>query len=731
MSNSILSQTSLAELFKKETEEQCGTILLALERMESSPEDLYSLEQIMRGAHALKGAAKLVDAPKTVTLLHAVETYIIGLQERSQPGTEMLFAALYALTDLLLEKECATSSSELYQNLLSFFNDGVPFHRVRHEPSVQFTEGAASFSSDSATSKQDSVIRVSAHDVAALLAQSGECVVAQTRLERDLEKLQSLRTNIKSILKRVTSEHNDVMSREQTRYLLNELQEALKIVEHDSRTISISLEEQSSNLGAHVGALYRSILHSRMRPMSDIEQTMRRTARDAAQMLGKEIEVHFTGMHTKIDREALQVVESAIIQVIKNAVDHGIESASDRTRSGKPVSGTIKITARSTSRSSTITISDDGGGISVASLKKRIVALGLTTAEVAEELTEAEILEFIFLPGFSSKEETTVLSGRGVGLDVVQTTMRSLRGDVRVVTHPGKGTTFELTLPISFAVNRCLIATTASSVLAFPLTSLTTVLRASEATIIDVGSSQCLAWDGQHIPLLNARQVFTRSSSDLSSESPFILVCSCHSGNYAFTVDAILSEEEVVLQSIPAELGTIFGTSAVTTTRDGHFAYVVHTEDVGAEAQRMLSAQEAVLGVKRMAQTTKRRAVLVVDDSLTVRELERSLLEQIDCDVTVAVDGVDGLHQSQVGNFDLIVTDIDMPRMSGFELVEALRKNKKTSDTPVIIVSYKEREEDRQKGLEVGADYYLTKGSFHDQGFIQAVQDHLGDTHAT
>ena len=326
----------------------------------------------------------------------------------------------------------------------------------------------------------------------------------------------------------------------------------------------------------------------------------------------------------------------------------------------------------------------------------------------------------------------TEISGRGVGLDVVQDMVKQVRGTVRVSSQPGKGTRFQLQLPLTLSVVRTLLVEIGGEPYAFPLAHIVRTLKLPKDEIELLEGRQHFDLDGQPVGLVTAHQVLGGGEPELAGDELPVVVVGDQQQRYGLVVDRFLGERELVVQPLDPRLGKIKDISAGALMEDGSPVLIVDVEDLIRSIDKLVAAGR-LSTVQRGAGRRRREArkrVLVVDDSLTVRELERKLLDQHGYDVEVAVDGMDGWNAVRTGHFDLVVTDVDMPRMDGIELVTLIKKDPNLKSLPVMIVSYKDREEDRQRGLEAGADYYLTKGSFHDETLLQAVVDLIGEADA-
>jgi two-component system sensor histidine kinase and response regulator WspE len=463
-----------------------------------------------------------------------------------------------------------------------------------------------------------------------------------------------------------------------------------------------------------------------MRPFADGLRGLPRMTRDLAQALHKQVRLVLEGQDTQVDRDVLEQLEAPLTHLLRNAIDHGIESPQARLAAGKPAEGTIRLEARHSAGRLLVTVTDDGAGIDLAELRKTIVRRGLANADSAAAMKEAELFEFLLLPGFTLASTVTEISGRGVGLDVVRELLRHLRGTVRVSSRVGEGAQFQLQLPLTLSVVRALLIEIGGEAYALPLASIDCTLKLPRTAIVSLSGRPHFSLRERRIGLISAHQVLDTGSPAAAEEIP-VVVLSGNGGEVGLVVDGLLGERELVVQPLDPRLGKVKDVSAGGLMEDGTPVLILDVDDVVRSIEKLSSGVDlAGLAADARPASAPRKRVLVIDDSLTVRELERKLLTQGGYDVEVAVDGMDGWNAIRAGRFDLIVTDIDMPRLDGIELVRLVRQDPRVKSLPVMIVSYKDRPEDRHRGLDAGADYYLAKAGFHDQTLLSAVADLIG-----
>ncbi|HDR9237413.1 hybrid sensor histidine kinase/response regulator [Burkholderia vietnamiensis] len=511
-------------------------------------------------------------------------------------------------------------------------------------------------------------------------------------------------------------------SMNEVRHMLNDLQRALaeRMDEFDR------FERRSTHIAEQ---LYDEALQCRMRPFGDATRAYPRIVRDLARSLGKQVRFSIVGEGTQVDRDILDLLDAPLGHLLRNAIDHGVEPPDVRRARGKPADARVTLEARHSAGSLLVSVIDDGPGVDLDALRAAVVRQRLTDDETAARLSDAELLEFLLLPGFSMRDAVTDVSGRGVGLDAVQEMVRGVRGAVRIFNEPGVGMRFVLQLPLTLSVIRSLLVEVGGEPYAFPLAHVRRTLELAHNDIDVLEGQPHFPFDGRRAGLVAAHQLLDAGAPDAARATTAVVVVGGEPELYGVAVDRFLGERMLVVQPLDSRLHKIQNIAAGALLENGDPVLIVDVEDLIRSVDKLVrGGQLATLSRDpQRALGERRRRVLVVDDSLTVRELERKLLEKRGYDVTVAVDGMDGWNAVRSDAFDLVVTDVDMPRMDGIELVMLIKGDPALKRVPVMIVSYKDRDEDRRRGLDAGADYYLAKSSFHDEALLDAVHDLIGD----
>lgn len=741
MSADDLSQSSLLELFRQEADSQTQVLtsgLLALERDHAAP---AHLEACMRAAHSLKGAARIVDLDQGVRVAHAMEDCFVAAQKGRitllQPHIDLLLEGVDLLTQLAVSATDngapAAQSRTDVDDWLAAMASLVGAHGTAASPDTNQRPVAPPASTD-AREAPDRVLRVTADSLDRLLGLASESLVESRWVKPFSESLLRLKRlhqdanktfdNLRDTLSGLSLDEQTQLELAVTQRKLLECSQTLS-----QRMAELELFDQRSINLSH--RLYDEALACRMRPFSDGTQALPRMVRDLARSLGKEARLEIAGEATQVDRDILGKLDAPLGHLLRNAVDHGLETPEERQAAGKPREGVVRLEARHNAGALLITVSDDGRGVDRESVRRAIVDRHLTIPEAAAALSDVELLEFLFLPGFSMKGALTEISGRGVGLDVVRDMVKQVHGTVHVSSQPGRGTTFRMQLPVTLSVLRTLLVDIGGEPFAFPLTSVIRTLRLSKEQVTSIEHRQHFDLDGHRVGLVAAHQVLEVDAVSQAGDQLAVVVIGDPGHTYGLSVDRFLGERELVVQPLDAQFGKVRNISAGALMEDGSPVLIVDGDDLVRSIDKIVSGGQLTAVQHGVSPSVgkRRKRVLVVDDSLTVRELERKLLANRGYDVEVAVDGMDGWNAVRTGHFDLVVTDIDMPRMDGIELVTLINKDPNLS-VPVMVVSYKDREEDRRRGLEAGAAYYLTKSSFHDETLVQVVVDLIGEADA-
>ncbi|MBC6625082.1 hybrid sensor histidine kinase/response regulator [Pseudomonas sp.] len=754
-----MRDASLLELFSLEADAQTQVLSAGLLALERNPTQADQLEACMRAAHSLKGAARIVGVDAGVSVAHVMEDCLVSAQEGRLYLQPEHIDALLQGTDLLMRiatpgNDVGPADIEAYVALMERLLDPsqpiatpapkpepIPAPRVDAlllEPEL---EPAPPLGSDAPrqnkrmTEGGERVLRVTAERLNSLLDLSSKSLVETQRLKPYLASLQRLKRIQSNSLRALDALDGQLKSLDlnleaqealaDTRRLLSEAQALLA-------EKNAELDEFGWQAGQRAQVLYDTALACRMRPFADVLAGQVRMVRDLGRSLGKQVRLEIEGEKTQVDRDVLEKLEAPLTHLLRNAVDHGIETPEQRVLAGKPAEGLIRLRASHQAGLLVLELSDDGNGVDLERLRGTIVDRHLSPVETALRLSEEELLTFLFLPGFSLRDKVTEVSGRGVGLDAVQHMVRQLRGAVVLEQTAGQGSRFHLEVPLTLSVVRSLVVEVGEEAYAFPLAHIERMCDLAPDDIVQLEGRQHFWHEGRHVGLVAASQLLQRPPGQNPSDTLKVVVIRERDAVYGIAVERFIGERTLVVLPLDDRLGKVQDISAGALLDDGSVVLIVDVEDMLRSVDKLLNTGRLERIARRSQQTTEapRKRVLVVDDSLTVRELQRKLLLNRGYEVAVAVDGMDGWNALRSEDFDLLITDIDMPRMDGIELVTLLRRDSRLQSLPVMVVSYKDREEDRRRGLDAGADYYLAKASFHDDALLDAVVELIGGARA-
>ncbi|RMT91714.1 hypothetical protein ALP39_00122 [Pseudomonas marginalis pv. marginalis] len=751
-----MRDASLLELFSLEADAQTQVLSAGLLALERNPTQADQLEACMRAAHSLKGAARIVGVDAGVSVSHVMEDCLVSAQESRLYLQPEHIDALLQGTDLLMRiatpgNTVGPADIEAYVALMERLLDpSQPTAKVAPPPAVPpplveelppEPEPAPPVASDPPrqgkrmTEGGERVLRVTAERLNSLLDLSSKSLVETQRLKPYLASMQRL----KRIQSQSVRALDTLDGQLKTLDLNLEAQEALADTRRLLSEAQALLAEKTAELdefgwqaGQRAQVLYDTALACRMRPFADVLAGQVRMVRDLGRSLGKQVRLEIEGEKTQVDRDVLEKLEAPLTHLLRNAVDHGIEMPDQRLLAGKPAEGLIRLRASHQAGLLVLELSDDGNGVDLERLRGTIVDRHLSTLETVLTLSEEELLTFLFLPGFSLRDKVTEVSGRGVGLDAVQHMVRQLRGAVVLEQTAGQGSRFHLEVPLTLSVVRSLVVEVGEEAYAFPLAHIERMCDLSPNDIVQLEGRQHFWHEGRHVGLVAASQLLQRPPGQNNDETLKVVVIRERDAVYGIAVERFIGERTLVVLPLDDRLGKVQDISAGALLDDGSVVLIVDVEDMLRSVDKLLNTGRLERIARRSQQVTEapRKRVLVVDDSLTVRELQRKLLLNRGYEVAVAVDGMDGWNALRSEDFDLLITDIDMPRMDGIELVTLLRRDTRLQSLPVMVVSYKDREEDRRRGLDAGADYYLAKASFHDDALLDAVVELIGGARA-
>jgi two-component system sensor histidine kinase and response regulator WspE len=718
-----LSSFSMLDLFRMEAGEQARVLTDGLLQLERGGADPVLLESMMRAAHSIKGAAAIVDLQAVVGLAHAMEDVFVAAQHGrlviDAGAADTLLEGVDLMLRLATGGEAAHAGSAPLVAALAALLDRPAGAAAAPAPPLPQPQPLAAPAEPAPAAASDELVSL-----------AGQMRLHAGQLRPWLDFMQRYKRQQRGVLRAIEQLHEAIMANGDPRLLelalaVNERAGPLRDLLQVSIRDAENYEHQASRVSQR---LADEVLALRMCPFGDGVHGLPRMVRDLARSLGKDAQLLIEGSATLVDRAVLARMEAPLNQLLRNALDHGLETPSARLAAGKPAHGTIRLSARHRGGMLAIEVADDGRGVDPERIRQA-AARRLATPAIAAELSQDELMAFLFLPGFSLKESANELSGRGVGLDVVHEAVQRQHGTVRAESTPGAGFRTVITLPLTQSIVRALVVDVAGEAYALPIARVERVLRPARDEARTLSGREYVALDGGHLGLVAAARVLELDETAPSAhgDSLSVIVIGSASERYGLVVDAIRGEQSLTVQPLEPVFGKLRDIAAGALLDDGAPVLIVDVPDLLVSIGRLLEQGDSLQPARAAAgDAVKVKRVLVVDDSLTVREMQRKLLAGHGYRVDVALDGIDGWNSLRGAGYDLVVTDIDMPRLDGIGLLERIRHDPRLQRLPVMIVSYKDRPEDRARGLQAGADYYLAKGSFHDATLLEAVRDLIG-----
>lgn len=495
----------------------------------------------------------------------------------------------------------------------------------------------------------------------------------------------------------------------------------LKAVETRTAALGRIAEQERHWVGKLVGDSLELSKQLLLLPFARVSAPLPKLVRDLCRDQGKEAQLIVRGDDVEIDKRILEEMKDPLIHLLRNSVDHGVESPAERKRRGKPSRATIVLAVTRVNGSKVqILLSDDGAGIDLGKVRESALALGRISADEASRLSESEMRALVFQSEVSTSPIITQLSGRGLGLAIVREKAEKLGGQVAVESRAGGGTEFRIVLPATRATFRGILVEAGGRLLIVPTTQVERVTRVRPDDIRTVEGRETISLQGRAVALARLTDVLQLpQASDVPSASMPVIVLGSGEQRVAFAVDAVLDEQEVLVKPLVKPLSRVRNVAGATVLGSGQVAPILNVGDLLKSARKLAGAPAPA----RAAQGTKPREkhVLVAEDSITSRMLIKGILESAGYRVRTAVDGLDAFTLLRSEQFDLVVSDVEMPRLNGFDLTARIRAEKKLAELPVILVTALESREDRERGIDVGANAYLVKSSFDQSNLLEAV----------
>ncbi len=708
--------------------------LLALEEDQNNEE---ALAEIVRLAHTIKGAAKMMGAEDIAVLSHRLEDLLGEVKEKRLKLTDGLCDTLFASFDglgnllSLFAGEAATSvdAAALIKTLDGITGANGSQKSVEAEskqkaakPSPVIKQKTTGGSVNKGqTGKKEETIRVSAKKLDDLANLTGELVINQIHQkdkEHDIRNIIETQRMMELALKSLKDTISRLRLVDQYFPELDRLETGRQALEAGLLALYRGWREDSTQMDLLVEQLKQEVLGARMVPVSTLFDTFSRPVRDLAREFKKEVELTIDGGDTELDRRMIEVINEPMIHMIRNAIDHGLEMPKEREAAGKPRQGRLNLAARHEGEYVVIEMADDGAGINLDKVREKAVKKKLINMEEAPRLNESELIQMLFKPGFSTNDIITDISGRGVGMDVVKKRVEELKGLAYLRTEKGKGTTVTLKVPLTLAMARVMFVKAGERLFAIPTMSVEETLRLRPGDIRMIEGQEAMVLREHALPLAHLSTILGLDRVETRDKRP-VVIMNLADTRVGLIVDELVDEHEVVIKTLGGQLAGLRNVAGATILGNGEVVLILNPSDIIASAKGMSADVEEK---RRVTAPVRKKRILLVDDSATARELEKSILISAGYLVDEAVDGVDALAKVAKKHFDLMVIDVQMPRMDGLVLTKRLKNDERYSEIPVVIVTTLEKEDDKQRGIEAGADAYIVKRAFDQANLLSVIE---------
>lgn len=702
---------------------------LVTERLSKIGKNLMALEAggdreagkaALRELHGLKGEARMMGFAEINTVVHQMEELVRAPEALSYALQAGSVDALLASSDAVAVLAGATGGEPPeVQKLVDWLSQCIAAERARvgeaarPSPAVPPPQPSAPPAPPSSPrppreAKADASIRISQQSLAVLTSAVTGLLQRSRRRELVGGKHRQLAREL-VLLHRLAEDLGPAGAE-----LASRLGKAKELSSELNRTSTLVNTEELRDLTV----LSEEIQSLRMLPLGVLFEQYPRMVRELSKELGKDVELVLEGEDERVDRTVLDALKDPLLHLVRNAVDHGLEPREERAAGGKAPRGTVRLVARRDGDRLVLRVEDDGRGLDPALLRQVAVRKGLLDEQAAAALTDLAATDLIFVSGFTSKERATDVSGRGVGLDVVRTRLTSVGGEVTVQSLPGRGAAFELRVPVSLTVAPVLFVQVGDDRLCLSAANVLRARHVDEGDPVELGGKPALKVDGEVLPFASMASVLGGAPERAASAGELVLVLRGRGQQAAVSVDRVLEERVQAILPLRGMLSRLTHLSGATPLADGTLAMVLSAAHLVATVHGREVRLASLPAVRAEA---RRRRVLVVDDSPLTRELLVSLLEATGYVVLQAHDGQDALEKLAREAVDLVVTDLEMPRVDGLALTRRLKSHATLRSLPVVIVTTRGSEADRRRGMEAGADGYVAKGDLVRQDLVDVV----------
>jgi two-component system chemotaxis sensor kinase CheA len=741
----------LLAAFTVEAREHLDEITAGLRELQTGDESVRAkrLESIFREMHSLKGAARAVNKRNIETICQAVESLFSHLQKVQRIPPDSAWNILYRAADLIetdLENPEGVSKNEVDEVITALeqigYGNGAVIPAGKKEPAIVKLEPVekAETVATSAPRKHES-LRVSQERLEQVMRESEELLAFKLSANHRVEELEQLFKTINDWKKTwggiapVLRQLNQPGVAGETlkthlarlRQYLEQIQDGLDPLELKMASVCHHARQDATTVARAVDSLHEGMRGLLMMPFSGTLSMLHKTVRDLSAEQNKRVELKITGGDVEADRRILEGMKDPLLHLIRNSIDHGIEIPEERIAAGKPAQGTISIEISQLDAGKVhISIEDDGRGLNLERIRQALVDQKLESSEDVKLMDAERLAASIFLSGLSTSKKVTEISGRGMGMSVVRERVESFNGQVAVTPRKPCGTSFSIILPVTVAAFRGILIKTGTRQFVLPTPSVERMVRIPLSEVKTVEGRNTITVAGKVLPLELLSGLLELPPAERGTDrSDLLALIICAGGQrLALEVDEVLREQEVLVKGLGSQLVRVRNISGIALLGPGELAPILNVHDL---VKSSIRGGTRPVTTAPVAGGKKKKSIMIAEDSITSRMLLKNVLESVGYHVEATVDGAAALAELKTGNFDALVSDVDMPRMNGFVLTERIRADRKLANLPVILVTSLASQEDKERGIEAGASAYIVKSSF-DQSNLLSVLDRLLET---
>lgn len=678
--------------------------------MEKNPEDRELLNSIFRDAHTIKGSAAFLNFKYIKELTHKMENILDELRTGKMKVTGEIIDLLFKSSDFLkqmvnniIERQSDEMDIvEIVSELVEAVNK-KEVEIIKKEKNKEYKESIENKKEE--IKQEDTEIKLNREKKI-----ENKDIIESLEYVENLENIKRDEIHIKGINSiRVDTKRIDA--------IMNMVSELVtgrnRLLQIGQQFHSEELNETSVFIGKITTEIQSAVMKIRMVPLEKTFSRFSRIVRDLSKQLDKEVLFTVKGQETELDKIVSEEIYEPILHILRNALDHGIETKEDRKKSGKNPVGNITVAARQEENFVYIDISDDGKGINHEYIKNKAVEKGVLTKETAEKMNEYDLINIIFKPGFSTAATVSELSGRGVGMDVVKTSIEKIGGLVDIITEPGKGSTFRIRLPLTLAIMQVLIIGVSGKKYAIPLNSVVESIRIEKSEIETISGGEAIFLRGKPLPIVYLSSVFNIEESEKLSDKLSIVVLGFGEKRAGLVIDEMLGKLEIVIKPLGNYLGKVKGISGSAILGDGSIIMILDSGVIVKEGKTLLKDKKVTENINTKSYFEKSKGksfnILYVEDSKTLQKIVKREFGHNGIKIDTADDGLMGLRKAETQKYDLIITDYEMPNMDGSEFLTKVREIRGYKYTPVIIFSAREYEDNKEKWDEINIADYISK----------------------